>query len=312
MATPKRSRSQLTRWDRELARRLPHLSRPQRRSLTLWSFAATVTEHIGSATCAAFLAQLLDAREGAVRQRLREFYRPAALKRGHRRAELDVRLAFGPLLRWVLALLRPPEVVLALDPTVCRDRLAVLAVSVVAHGAAIPVAWVAVRANTQGKWAPYWQPMLARLRAAVPERTKVVVLTDRGLQSPDLFREITALGWHPMTRLIRRGSWRERGAGGWTPLSQMPLKPGEHYVARGHLFATKPMACTLVGVWREGFDDPWWLMTDLSPERCGRAFYGLRCWIEQGFRCAKSGGLRVERLRIEEPERAERVWLVVA
>lgn len=312
MATTERPRRQLTRWLDHLGDHLPHLSRPQRRALALWTYAATLTEHIGLTTCAAFLAETTRTSESALRARLREFYRPAALKRGRQRDQIDVTLTFGPLLAWVLRLLRPPEIVLALDPTLCRDRLAVLTVAVVAHGCAIPVAWKAVVANEPGAWMPHWKPMLDRLHAVVPDRTRVVVVADRGLQSRDLFSEIVALGWHPMIRLTRLGTWRELGQTAWVKLSSLPLAPGEHYVARGHLFSTKHHACTLVAVWRVGFDAPWLLMTDLPPKRCHKAFYGLRCWIEQGFKCLKSGGLRCERMRITDPARAERVWLVLA
>lgn len=308
--TTGRPRAQVRRWALQIARHLPHLSAAERSTLALWSFAATLTEHLGQTTCAAFLADALGQREGTVRQRLREFYRPAAGKRGAHRRELDVTLSFGPLLRWALALLRPPELVLALDPTLCRDRLAVLAVSVVAHGSAIPVAWTAVHANEEGAWMPHWRPMLERLAAAVPDQTRVIVVADRGLQSRALFREITALGWHPMIRLTRLGTWRERG-GAWVRLRDV-VAPGEHYVGRGLLFRTTRHACTLVAVWRVGYEAPWLLMTDLPPGRCERAFYGLRCWIERGFRDAKSGGLRCERLRVTDPARAERIWLVLA
>lgn len=310
--TTRHPHQQLTRWCDLLAQHLPHLSRPQRRTLALWSFAATITEHIALTTCAAFLAEVTAQAEAALRNRLREFYRPAALKRGSCRTQVDVRLAFGPLLAWVLHLLRPRELVLALDPTLCRDRLVVLTVAVVAHGCALPVAWTALRANVPGAWMPYWPTMLAHLQAVVPKKTRVVVVADRGLQSTELFHEIRALGWHPMMRLTRQGSWRERGQKAWPKLSALPVTPGSYYVGRGHLFTTRPHACTLVVLWRVGFDEPWFLMTDLPPRRCQKAFYGLRCWIEQGFRCAKSGALRCERMRIEDPERAERVWLVVS
>lgn len=310
--TTGRPQTHVTRWARDLARHLPHLSSAERTALALWSYAATLTEHIGQTTCAAFLAEALGTPESTVRQRLREFYRPAALKRGAHRRDLDVRLSFGPLLRWALWLLRPREVVLALDPTLCRDRLAVLVVAVVVHGCAVPVAWKAVRANEPGAWMPHWPPLLVRLAGAVPARTRVVVVADRGLQSRDLFAEIVALGWHPVMRLTRNGVWRGRGERAWTKLSALPVGPGEFYVARGELFSTFRHRCTLVVVWRVGYDEPWLLMTDLAPGRCERAFYGLRCWIEQGFRCAKSGGLRCERLRITDPARAERVWLVLA
>lgn len=309
--TTGRPRTQVRQWTQLLARNLPHLSAAERNVLALWSFAATLTEHIGQTTCAAFLAQCLGSSETALRQRLREFYRPARIKRGRHRQELDVRLSFGPLLAWALRLLRPREIVLALDPTLCRDRLAVLTASLVVHGCAVPVAWTALRANEPEAWMPYWKPMLVRLRASVPRSVRVVVVTDRGLQSRDLFRQIAELGWHPVMRLTRLGSWRERG-GNWTRLAALPLSPGQYYVARGHLFSTKLHRCTLVAVWRAGFEVPWLLTTDLPPARCQKAFYGLRSWIEQGFRCAKSGGLRCERLRIDDPARAERVWLVLS
>lgn len=311
MAT-QRPRDQLTRWLDRLEIHLPHLSRPQRRSLALWSYAATITEHIGLTTCVAFLAETTLTSAASMRTRLRELYRPAEIKRGAQRSDLDVRLSFGPLLTWALWLLKPKEVVLALDPTLCRDRLAVLAVAVVVHGCAVPVAWKVVAANTPGAWMPHWQPMLARLAAVVPARTRVVVVTDRGLQSRDLFAEIVALGWHPVMRLCASGSWRGRGDKGWTKLGALPVQPGEYYVGRGELFSTFRHRCTLVVVWRADFDEPWLLMTDLPPKRCEKAFYGLRCWIEQGFRCLKSGGLRCERLRVTDPARAERIWLVMA
>jgi hypothetical protein len=35
-----------------------------------------------------------------------------------------------------------------------------------------------------------------------------LVLTDRGLESPTLFRAITALGWHPLMRVPAWYAWR--------------------------------------------------------------------------------------------------------
>ncbi len=121
MAT-QRPQDQLTRWSDHLERHLPHLTRPQRRSLALWSYAATITEHIGLTTCAALLAETLCLSAGTLRGRLRDFYRPAERKRGDQRTDLDVSLSFGPLFRWTIWLLRPRRAVLALDPTLCRAR----------------------------------------------------------------------------------------------------------------------------------------------------------------------------------------------
>ena len=41
-------------------------------------------------------------------------------------------------------------------------------------------------------------------------------------------------------------------------------------------------------------------------------WYGLRAWIEQGFKRIKSGGWQWQYTRMDDPARAERLWLAVA
>lgn len=301
-----------TRWFNTLATHFPKLSRAQVRTLALWSFAATLTQHIASTTCCCFLAQLFDQPQQNLRQRLREFYWEAQHKRGAHRETLQVERCFAPLLRWILSLYRADELPLALDVTLCRDRLAVLSLSVVFRGSALPVAWKILPANEAEPWMPHCIALLRHVGAVVPEPMPVMVLCDRGLQSRSLFRAIVALGWHPMIRLTRCGSWRPEGDSTWYALSTLLAGPGRYYLGRGHLFKREPFRCTLIGLWEDGYATPWLLMTDLSPERCRGAFYGLRSWIEQGFRVMKSGAYHCERLRVSDPARAERIWMVLA
>jgi hypothetical protein len=54
------------------------------------------------------------------------------------------------------------------------------------------------------------------------------------------------------------------------------------------------------------------LLTDLPPERVGPAWYGLRAWIELGFRALKGVGWHWERTRRTNPDRVARHWLVLA
>jgi hypothetical protein len=48
--------------------------------------------------------------------------------------------------------------------------------------------------------------------------------------------------------------------------------------------------CTLLARWDEGYADPWLLLTDLGPSAGDACWYGLRAWIEQGFKITKRGG----------------------
>src|SRR5216684_158678 len=58
--------------------------------------------------------------------------------------------------------------------------------------------------------------------------------------------------------------------------------------------------------------DPWLVLTDLPPEAAEVCWYGLRAWIEQGFKRIKRGGWQWQYTRMNDPARAERLWLAVA
>ncbi len=53
-------------------------------------------------------------------------------------------------------------------------------------------------------------------------------------------------------------------------------------------------------------------MTDLAPESAEIAWYGMRSWIECGFKDAKRGGWQWHQTKMTDPARAERLWLAIA
>ena len=54
------------------------------------------------------------------------------------------------------------------------------------------------------------------------------------------------------------------------------------------------------------------ILTDLPPEASTAGWYGLRAWIEQGFKITKRAGWQWQRTHMTKPERAARLWLAVA
>src|SRR5262245_58136236 len=58
--------------------------------------------------------------------------------------------------------------------------------------------------------------------------------------------------------------------------------------------------------------NPWLLLTDLPPEASSACWYGLRAWIEQGFKITKRAGWQWQRTHMIKPERAARLWRAVA
>lgn len=293
---------------------LPALSPAQRRGLVWWVYGAILA---GNACQGAVVAALEPAvrAEGteALRRRLREWLYDGADKDAPCRAEVDVGACFAPLLGWVLAWWHGAALPLALDATALGDRLVVLSVSVLYRGSAIPVAWHVTAANRPGAWLGPILGLLAALAPGVPPGRLVLVLADRGLWSPRLWDALRAHGWHPLLRVRQEATFRPLG-GRRVRAAGLVAGPGQAWVGAGTAYkdAPKRKEATLIALWEEDQEEPCLVLTDLAPTEVGPCWYGLRAWIELGFRALKSLGWHWERTRRTEPTRVARHWLVLA
>jgi len=300
-------------WADRVASRLPTVSRCQARALAWYSFGMILARSSGLDRVAAHLSALLGQAPGTVRQRLREFYRPAAMKRGRSRRELDPEACFGPLLEWALSGWGGGPLALAVDATALGDRMTVLCVAALYRSCGVPVAWAVLPGNEPGSWNPHWIRLLGRLRERIGPDRRVFVLSDRGLESSELFRAIVGLGWSPLMRAKARGCFRPEG-GRWSRMPDLAPRAGARFRARGEAFKRKParLRCTLLATWGEGHAGPWLILTDLPPDQADASWYALRGWIERAFRAIKSDGWRWDRTRMTDPARASRLWAAMA
>jgi hypothetical protein len=289
----------------------PLLRPAQQRGLSWWVYG-TVLAH--SACQTAVLAVLV--RLGAYhawRQYLREWLYDGADRAAACQTQLEVSRCFAPLLGWVVRWWQDEQLALAVDVTHQGRHLAVLVVSVLYRGCAIPVAWQVLPARQAGAWMPHILRLLRLLAPAVPAHWTVIVLADRGLWSPRLWKRCRDLRWHAVLRV--RGDVTFAPAG-QTRLPARRLVParGHAWVGRGVAFKHRTVrrAGTLVVVWAPEAETPWMILTDLTPERIGVCWYGLRMWIELGFRALKGVGWQWQRTRRRDPDRIARHWLVLA
>ena len=290
------------------------LSVAQARALAWFSFGMVLARSCAVTAVATELADLLGQKQDTVKQRLREWYVEAAAKAGCHRRQVGVRPCFKPLLRWVLKDWPSRRLAVALDATTLGQRFTALVVSVLYKGCAVPVAWKVLPARAKHAWKGEWLALLDQFRRALPRGWTVVVLTDRGLYAKWLYQAIRRLGWHPFMRVNTRGTFRPAGQKQRLPLQSFVPQVGSQYKGAGEAFKDRPkrLRCTLLARWDEGYADPWLVLTDLPPEAAEVCWYGLRAWIEQGFKRLKSGGWDWQKTRMTDPARAERLWLVMA
>jgi hypothetical protein len=302
-------------WTEQVVAAFPMLSRPQATVLALYSFGMILAPRCGLNGVVAALVPFLGVGFHTLRSRLQEFYQPAAAKSGTRPQELDVTTCFAPLLAWVLKGWPSRRLALALDATSLGAVFTVLSISVVYRGSALPVAWKILPANVAHPWKPEWLALLQAFSRSVPQGWTVVVMTDRGLYARWLYRAIVALDWHPLMRITKCGKFRKPGGKLGIPVSRFVPKPGRRWQGRGMAFPKKPekrLECTLLACWGAGYEEPWFVVTDLAPERAESLWYGMRAWIEHGYKLLKSAGWHWDQTRMTDCDRAERLWLVLA
>lgn len=303
-------------WNATVSRHLPHLSGPQAGVLALWSLGMVLARSCGLSQVSVMLAMILGQPEATLRQRLREWYYPAHDKAGRHRRTLEVETCFAPLLRWVLAWWpdEQHQLALALDATTLGQRFTVLCVSVLVRGCAIPVAWKVLAYNQKGSWQPYWQALLAQLDGVIPGDWTVLVLADRGLYAPWLYRQIVAQGWHPFLRINMGAKACVQGSERWEWISHWLPAVGEQWAQRVRCFAEQKnrLDCTLLLCREAGYEEAWVIVTDLPPAQVQGAWYRLRAWIEGGFKDYKRGQWGWHQTKMLDPARAERLWLALA
>jgi hypothetical protein len=297
---------------------LPLLSTPQVRVLAQWSLGLVLARSCALTAVSFFWAAALAQSEPTVRQRLREWCSAAGDKagaqRGIKRREVPVQDCFVPLLRWVLSWWDGDQLALALDATTLGERFVVLAVSVVYRGCAIPVGWVILPAGEPHAWKPEWLRLLRHLRPAIPPTMTVIVLADRGLYARWLFVRIRRLGGHPFLRVNAGGTFRPAGARTFRRLGTFAPTLDSRWQGTGTAFqgTQSRLRCTRLAWRKAGCTDVWRILTDLPPEVADAGWYGVRAWIEQGFKVVNRGGWQWHRTRMTDPERAARLWLAVA
>jgi DDE family transposase len=306
----------LSQWIETVSTAFPTLSRPQAKVLAFWSYGMVLAKACGITLVCAALALQLGCSEASLVQRLREWCYGAQDKKGNKRQELDVSTCFGPLLRWILCWwpADEPRLALALDATTLKKRFTVLAISVVYRGCAIPVAWKIVSAEAKGSWQPHWLSLLQSLEDSVPEHWMVIVMSDRGLYAPWLYAKIVSLGWHPFLRINKQGHFRPVEEGTFRSLATAAPTVGSAWCGQVDCFSGEKcrLRCTLLARWDEGYEEVWLIVTDLLPEQATAVWYGMRSWIEGGFKDTKRGGWQWHQTKMTDPERAERLWLAIA
>jgi hypothetical protein len=218
--------------------------------------------------------------------------------------------------------LRPPtgRTIILVDWTDI-DPFQQLVFSLPRNGRALPFLSVTIWKGTseqarEGAMIAAEQRALEMLARMMPEEIKPILVADRGFGNTRWLEDLQKRGWHWVQRLshihtinldthlgslkelgIRRG-WHARDWG-WGRLDEKEWGP-----------------VRLITVFERDAKEAWYLVTDLECEVPAEIvrIYKRRMWIEAMFRDLKNRdwGLGLEQVRLSEPERHDRHFIVLA
>lgn len=230
---------------------------------------------------------------------------------------VPVTALWRPLIKTMLASRAGTEVVLALDPTPIRDVGQLYVLGIVAHKRVLPVAWHLV--SNQAAWPRSELAYLTRLCRLVagwlPPDCTVTLLVDRGLTSPALIRLCERLGWHWVMRVsadAKQGPTVRTAAGQERPLWDLVSGPGQRWYGRLELFKTAGWLAGEVSIyWQQGYDEPWILISDRPASYARVREYRRRDQAEATYQDWKRRGWDLERTKLTDYNRLNRLVLVV-
>ena len=233
-------------------------------------------------------------------------------------SRIDVQALYGPLILWAIQYWQNPGQVLylALDTTMLWNRFCVVVLSVVAHGRAIPLLWQTLEHPSASVSAPVSIALLEKADRLLRGFGAITLLADRAFPCDELIAWFRGRSrWNYVMRL--RGDTEIHGTA--APLGcqvrRLHLHRGECRGFRGvRLWADGNQTVNLVIAHPTGLpvEEPWYLISNAEPSLELVWSYAQRFCCEQLFRDQKSGVFQLESSGLREPERIDRLLLVVA
>jgi hypothetical protein len=221
---------------------------------------------------------------------------------------VDWEVYYAPYIKILLQRLAlSGELVFAMDGSVIGRNNVTLVMSVVWGKRAIPIAWLS-RTGPKGHFPESMHVELVnKMLCVVPAGCRTVLLGDGEFDGSKLREVCKANGWEFVLRtsLDRKVS---DGAGGTMEARHIGKWEGADYG-----ISELEESGEMVVYWHsEEYESPIVLLTNMDLAEMACEYYRKRFSIETMFKSFKSGGFNIDRSRVENPERIDRLLIVIA
>jgi len=215
---------------------------------------------------------------------------------------------FLPVAEALLTTVATHPIQLVMDGSVAGHGCLALMLSVVYHGRALPLCWVVVNAPKGHFPEATHQALLAQVQTIMPKDAQVTFLGDGEFDGIELQADLGKNGWHYVCRTASNILVHAYGV----HFHVSDLGP-----ARGELLAVSPAWMTaqqygpvsLLAIWEQPYQEPLYLVTNMSDLDAAIAQYKKRAHIETFFSDQKSRGFNIHKSHLSDPKRLGRLLI---
>jgi len=200
------------------------------------------------------------------------------------------------------------ELKVCLDGSAMGRECVALVASVVYAGRTLPIAWVVVKGKKGHLPQQRHLELLEMVHKLIGGASRVVVLGDGEFDGTLLLERITRHGWHYVVRTAKNSQLKDGDLS--CNFEQLGVGPGGMVAVPQARFTAQEYGPVLaLAVWDARYEQPLYLVTNLSEADNAAEYYTLRFRIECFFSDTKTRGFRLDKSHLEEADRLSRLLL---
>jgi hypothetical protein len=293
-------------WSAQVRQLLPDVHGHRTKTLAFFAFGLVLSGKARLPLIAEELLRISAAKTPSIERRLQRFLA---------NQEIAVVPIWTSLLAQVLPFFRDQRLTFVLDTTPLADRACVVYLGLLVHSRLLPVGWQVMPLSEpweERQWAIV-STLLDRVKPYVGQ-AECTLIADSGLAGLPLVQICQARRWHYLLRLSGQHTCRPacgKRAGCWWAMSELVSKMGQSWFGEALVWQEHHLPAFVSAVWEPGYQDAWFLLSDLPAGRARVQAYRRRMRVESSFQDFKSRGWDIEGTVIAERARLERLLLVL-
>ncbi len=195
---------------------------------------------------------------------------------------------------------------ICLDGSAMGRQCVALVASVVYAGRALPIVWLVVKGKKGHLSQDRHLELLEMVQQLVGQASRVVVLGDGEFDGTRLLARISEYGWNYVVRTSKSSQLKDGDLD--LNFEQLGVGPGGMVAVPRAKFTARQYGPVLaLAVWEERYEQPLYLLSNLSEADDAVDYYRRRFRIECFFSDTKTRGFRLDKSHLNEPERLSRL-----